>query len=187
MAASEEEVPTDSFAEKYRHSDFLYSRNDQYKIVDLHFFEKQLVEKYPLINLLDFDYREVKFDDKFKIYYDDGTCEIYIKNVAANIIKGHHLKRNIYLQIMSIGLYDLIWKVFSTIMNLTNEKNKKLNFFADPILVSINCDLRLPLDKITYFDDIIIGFNCVGKIVYREKTHHFVDAYICKSKIKSFA
>ena len=55
-------------------------------------------------------------------------------------------------------------------MNLTNEKNKKMNFFADPVLVSINCDLRLPLDKITYFDDIVILFNCVDKIVYREKT-----------------
>ena len=77
---------------------------------------------------------------------------------------------------MSIGLSDLIWKVFATIMNLTDEKNKKMNFFADPVLVSINCDLRLPLDKITYFDDIVILFNCVDKIVYREKTHYFVDA-----------
>ena len=52
---------------------------------------------------------------------------------------------------MSIGPSDLIWKVYATIMNLTNKKKKKkLNFFADPILISINCDLRLPLDKITY-------------------------------------
>ena len=106
----------------------------------------------------------MKLDDKFKVFLDEGLCDF-----TATIIKGHHLKRKIYLQIMSIGLSDLIWKVFATIMNLTNEKNKKLNFFADPILVSINCDLRLPLDKITYFDDIIIRFNCTGKIVYREK------------------
>ena len=65
---------------------------------------------------------------------------------------------------------------------LTNEKNKKLNFFADPVLVTINCDLRLPLDKITYFDDIVIRFIRVDKIVYREKTRYFVDAYVCKSK-----
>ena len=65
---------------------------------------------------------------------------------------------------------------------LTNEKNKKLNFFADPVLVTINCDLRLPLDKITYFDDIVIRFIRVDKIVYREKARYFVDAYVCKSK-----
>ena len=45
MAASKEEAPSDSFVERYRHSDFLYSRNDQCKTVDLHFFEKQYVEK----------------------------------------------------------------------------------------------------------------------------------------------
>ena len=64
---------------------------------------------------------------------------------------------------MSIGLPDLIWKVFATFMNLTNEKNK-IDFFADPILVSISCDLRLPLDKITYLDYVIIRFNFVNKM-----------------------
>ena len=99
----------------------------------------------------------------------------FTKSVAANIIKGHHLKRNVYLQIMSISLSDLIWKVFATIMNLTNEKNKKLNFFADPTLVTKNCNLRLLLHKITYFynvnnDDIILWFNCIDKIVHGKNT-----------------
>ena len=58
-----------------------------------------------------------------------------------------------------------------------------VNFFADPILVNINCDLKLPLDKITYFDNIIIWFYGIDNIAYREKTHYFVDAYICESKI----
>ena len=49
-------------------------------------------------------------------------------------------------------------------MNLTKEKNKKLIFFAAPIFISINSDLRLPLDKITYFEDIVIRFNGVHKI-----------------------
>ena len=135
----------------------------------MHFLKKQHVKKYQLIDLLKFDYKQVRLDDKFKIYYDDGLCEIYIKSVAANVIKRYHLKRNVYQQIMSISLSDMIWKVFATIMNLTNKKNKKLKFLPDPILVSINCDLRLLLDKITYLDDII-WFNCVDKIVYREKT-----------------
>ena len=53
--SSDDKKPSDSFSERYRHSDFLYLRNDQYKIVDLHFFEKQHVEKYPLIDLFKFD------------------------------------------------------------------------------------------------------------------------------------
>lgn len=55
MGASEEEIQTDSFAERYRYSDFLSFKNDQYKIVDSHFFVRQHVEKYPLTNLLGFD------------------------------------------------------------------------------------------------------------------------------------
>ena len=51
------------------------------------------------------------------------------------------------------------------------QNKQKMIFFADSILVSINCDLRLPLDKITYFEDVIIRFNCVDKIVHREKKH----------------
>ena len=164
------------------HSDFLYSKSNQYKVVDLQFFKRQHVKTYPLIDLRKFVYRKVRLDDKFKIYYDGRSCDI-TKSTAANIIKGHHLKRNVYRQIMSIGLTNLLWKVFATIINLTNEKNKKLKFFADPILVSINCNLRLRLDKITYFNDIIIWFNCIDKIEYSRKTCYFVDAYVCESKI----
>ena len=42
-------------AERYRHSEFLYSKNGLYKIVDLNFYEKQHVEKYPSIDLLETD------------------------------------------------------------------------------------------------------------------------------------
>ena len=67
-------------------------------------------------------------------------------------------------------------------MNLTNEKNKKLIFFFDSILININCEHKLPLNKITYFGDII-RFDSVDKVDYRGKTHYFVNAYVCKSKI----
>ena len=68
-------------------------------------------------------------------------------------------------------------------MNLTNKKNKKLSFVVDLILININCDLKLPLNKITYFDDIIIRFDHVDKVDYRGKTCSFVNAYVCKCKI----
>ena len=68
--ASDDKKPSDSFSEKYRHNDFLYSRNDKYKIVDLHVFGKQHVEKYLLIDLFKFDYRKVVLRNNFKIHYD---------------------------------------------------------------------------------------------------------------------
>ena len=45
--SDKDEVASDSFYERFRSSDSLYSRNDQYKIVILHFFEKQHVEIIP--------------------------------------------------------------------------------------------------------------------------------------------
>ena len=140
MASAEYKLPSDGFTERYRHSDFLYLKIDQYKVVDFHIFEGLHVKIYLLIDLLKFDYRKVSLDEKFAIHYDNGSCETCMKSDAANIIKGHNLKKKVYLQIMSIVLSDLIWKVFATIMNLTNKKNKKMNFF-DPIVVTRNCNL----------------------------------------------
>ena len=87
------------------------------------------------------------------------------------------------MQIISIGPSDLIWKVFITIKNLTNEKSKKLNFFIDSIVININCDLKLPLNKITYFDNIIIRFDDIDKVEHRGKTCYFLNAYVWKIKI----
>ena len=145
ISISDDEVAENMFAERYRHSEFLYSKNGQYKIADLNFYEKQHVEKYPLIDLLEVDCKKIRLDDEFKIHYDNRPCNISIKIIAVCIVKGHPSKRNAYLQIMSSGLSNLVWKVFITIMNLINEKNKKLNFFIDSILININCDLKLVL------------------------------------------
>ena len=35
------------------------------------FFEKQYADNYPLIDLLKFNYRKVKMDDKLRVFYDD--------------------------------------------------------------------------------------------------------------------
>ena len=75
VASDEHEVASESFCKRYRHSDFLYSRNDRYKITDLHFFEKQHVEKYLMINLFKFDYRKVKLNDNLKIHYDSDLVK----------------------------------------------------------------------------------------------------------------
>ena len=61
---------------------------------------------------------------------------------------------------------------------LKQQKNPETELFVDSVLVNINCDLKLLLNKITYFDDIIIRFDRVDKVDYREKTHYFVNAYI---------
>ena len=68
VPSGEDEAASDSFYKRCRSIDFLYSRNDEVKISDLHFFEKQHVENYSLIDLLNFDYRKAKLDHKFKFF-----------------------------------------------------------------------------------------------------------------------
>ena len=160
----------DSWNERFICTEFLFSKNRQYKAVDLNFHERQHVEKYPVIDVLQIDCNKIKLDNKFRIHYDNCLCNIGVRNFDADIIKGHHLKRNVYLQIMSIGLSYSIWKIFVTIMNLMNKKNKQLNLFADSILVSINCDMKLPLNRIACFNDAIIRFDHVNEVCYRGKT-----------------
>ena len=41
----------DVFVEIFRHNEFLYPGNRQYKTVKLNFYEKQHVEKFPTIDL----------------------------------------------------------------------------------------------------------------------------------------
>ena len=68
-------------------------------------------------------------------------------------------------------------------MNLTNERNKRLKFFADPILIRVNSNQRLSINKMTYFDDLVIHFDRVSDIDYKGKIRFVVDAYVCSSKI----
>ena len=126
----------DSFTGEYKHCDFLYSKNDQHKVVDSEFGKKDL--SYPSIAILAFDYNKLKIEDEMKITYDQKPCKISLKTVCGNVIKGHHLKRNTYLKKMLIDLSDIVWKMFASLMNLTNNRNKKLNLFADPILINVN-------------------------------------------------
>ena len=115
-------------------------KNDQYKTVDLHLFDKQHDKKHPAVDLLSFDCSKVRLDNNFKICYYDKPCNVSIERIAASMVKGYHLIRKTFLQFLSIGLFDLVWKIFRTIMNLTNEKTKKLNFFVVSILVNIHYD-----------------------------------------------
>ena len=78
-----------------------------------------------MIDVFQIDCNKIKLDHRFRIRYDNSPCDIVIRNFAAGIIAGRHLKRNAYLQIMSIGLSDLISKVFATIMNFYQMKRTR--------------------------------------------------------------
>ena len=111
----------DLWNERFIRTEFLFSKNGQYKRVDL----RQHVEKCPMIDVFQIDCNKIKLDHKFRIRNDSSPSDIGIRNFAAGIITGRHLKRNAYLQIMSIGLSDLISKAFATIMNFQQMKRTR--------------------------------------------------------------
>ena len=64
-------------------------------------FEKSDPSEYPLVvDILQFDHKKLKLEDDMKTTYDQKSCWVYFKTVCPNVIKGHHLKRNTYLQIV---------------------------------------------------------------------------------------
>ena len=55
-----------------------------------------------------------------------------------------------------------IWSDLESICNdykLNQRKEQETEFFVDVILININCDLKLLLNKIAYSDNIIMGIT----------------------------
>ena len=77
----------------------------------------------------------------------------------------------------------MVWKIFPTLMKLTNKRNKKLKYFANPILTQINCNRKLLLTKMNYIDNLVVLFDKVYDIDYREKTRVLISTYVCSRKI----
>ena len=156
-------------------------KNNQYKVVDLEFEKSNPL--YPSVDFLTFYCNKLKIENDMKITYDEKPCKIYLKTVFANVIKGYHLKRNTNLQIISISFSDMVWKIFATLMKLTNKRNKKLKYFANPILTQINCNRKLLLTKMNYIDNLVVLFDKVYDIDYQEKTRVLISTYVCSRKI----
>ena len=57
----------DSWHELFTPPEFFFSKNGQCKTVGLNFYERQYVEKHPVIYVLQIDCSKIKLDDKFRI------------------------------------------------------------------------------------------------------------------------
>ena len=72
--------------------------------------------------------------------------------------KGNHLKRIKYLEPFLIGISSSLWEVHSGFVEKLNELTKKTNVPLDSGFICINAG-HLPLEKITYFKNLIICFE----------------------------
>ena len=67
--------------------------------------------------------------------------------------KGKDLTKNKYIKVRNPIASSKLWDVFSSI------EAHSLAFFADAIKILLECDQRLPLNRLIYFEDCVIFFD----------------------------
>ena len=71
------------FSERSRPGDFLYTRNNQYRMVKLE-FEKSDLSEYPPVDILQFDHNKLKLEDNTKTTNDHVgfTLNLYVQTLS---------------------------------------------------------------------------------------------------------
>ena len=105
-----------------------------------------------------------------------------IENCCMAIRKGNHLKRVKYLQPFLIGVSSILWQVhrdFAEKLNeLKNEQITPLNFGY----VHIDAE-RLPIEKVTYFRNLITCYEKMEKVTYRNREKYAIIARVISEEI----
>ena len=142
-------------------------------------------------NLWDNNYEleeKIHITDDLKIHYkNEKKCLIFklkIDNINGTIETGQ-VKEIRYFRPTSLIQTGLIYDVFSV---LEDKLREKLNIsFLDIIdrlgLFRINCKQNIPLNKVVYLKDLIVVFDRVDKINYREKIKYCIVCNIVKGDI----
>ena len=89
-----------------------------------------------------------------------------IENCCMTIRKGNHLKRVKYLEPFSIGVSSILWQVHRDFVKNLNELNYEQIIPLDFGYVRIDAE-RLPIEKVTYFRNLIICYEKMEKDLYK--------------------
>ena len=132
-------------------------------------------------------------NDNFQFHYLDVEQKdcipfvIHIENIAATVVRGHHLKRQIYLEPFAIGQASNLYNIHSYLMQTAVDKieemeDEKINNFLDFSLLCLNAG-RLPINKITYFRKLAVYYEGVEKVLYRGKEKYCLVAPVISGEI----
>ena len=192
MSSSDDEVMSEDLAV----IDFLYAKHDRYEWKDLEISleEKAVFRNIVLNDAKIFDLWKREFDlinnlhmtnDLHFHYVFNDQCRpfiIKIENLAATITKGNHLKRQNYLEPFAIGQTSSLWRIHSEMICKLNEQIEKTSRPLDFSLIRINPG-RLPSGKITYFRNLVIVYETIEIVKYREKERHCLVARVLSGQI----
>ena len=165
--------------------DFLYAKNNIYNWNELEIaeiekslFNDEIFSKATKIFDLwekKFQLKNVHMNDNFQFHYLDVEQKdcipfvIHIENIAATVVRGHHLKHQIYLEPFAIGQASSLYNIHSYLMQTAVDKieemeDEKISNFLDFSLLRLNAG-RLPINKITYFRKLAVYYEGVEKVL----------------------
>ena len=91
--------------------------------------------------------------------------------------KGNHLARIKYLESFSIVISSSLWQVRSDFVKKLNKLTKKTNVPLDSGFIRIDAG-HLPLEKVTYFKNLIICYEKMEKVTYKNREKYALIARV---------
>ena len=105
-----------------------------------------------------------------------------IENCCMKIKRGNHLKRVKYLEPFSIGVSSILLQVHRDFTEKLNELKYEQIIPVDFGYVRIDAE-QLPIEKVTYFRNLIICFEKMEKVTYRNKEKYAIIARVISGEI----
>ena len=181
---------------------FLFAKDNRYewKQLEINGVENNIVTIFDdtLIDLREIkpsDLWEHNFDiykfghicsDNLDFHYagTNNVCKPFflkIENCCITIRKGNHLKRVKYLEPFSIGVSSILWQVHRDFVEKLNKLKNEQIIPLDFGYVRIDAE-RLPIEKVTYFRNLIICYEKMEKVTYRNREKYAIIAVLFQEK-----
>ena len=168
-----------------------YKKNVSFKYEKLELQNKTEDKDDIFFNLWDNNFelqKKIHISEDLKIHYkNENKCLVFklkTDNINGTIQTGQ-VEEIRYFRPTSLIQTGLIYDMFSV---LEDKLCEKLNIsFLDIIdklgLFRINCKQNIPLNKVVYLKDLVVIFDRIDKVNYREKIKYCIVCDIIKGDI----
>ena len=123
--------------------------------------------------------KNIHISNNSKIHYNYKNKCIFLKlkldYINGTVENGQTDDQTLYFRPTSLIQTGLIYDIFSIIEDKACQKfNIKFFDVIDRGLIRIDCKQKIPLNKVTYFKDLIGVFNSIDRVNYRKKIKYCI-------------
>ena len=78
-----------------------------------------------------------------------------------------------------------LWRINTGLSSKISQKNGEHSYLLNNMLIFINATnkILLPTNKITYFKDLVVCYDCVERVNYRGKECYCINARVIGGQI----